>query len=118
MPTPIATTTDFRPVRELVSVESEEPIKGVEVLHERRQGHRFARSLPGSAVLHGEEHAVTCMDIGYSGMKITVPSKVAPARDDQVIVTIEMGGRSYRDRYYIVHWEPTSDGTAIHLSMG
>lgn len=87
----------YRPIRELVCPDIEEPVPSGHVLAERPRYHRYARRLPGTLTAAGVKHPVICRDIGYGGMRVDAPGRVDVKPDQNVSVRVDLNGRVFQD---------------------
>ena len=110
-------TTAVRPLRELICPSLEMPIEARPPGAERRQEHRFARILPGVLLTDAGETAVTCLDIGYGGVRVLAPTELELTRGTSVGVRINLGRRTFTDDYTVVESEPAPGGTTVHLRL-
>ena len=109
--------TDYHPLRELICPAIEVPLQPLEQARERRQGHRFGRRLPGALEAGDTERQVTCLDIGFGGVKIVASESLTLAPGTPVTITIELGPRVFRDECAVVKCEATARGTVLHLRL-
>ena len=108
---------DYHPLRELVCPAIELPLQTLEAARERRQAHRFARRLPGALESGDAEREITCLDIGFGGVRIVAQDSLRLAPGTAVTVTIELGPRVFRDECAVVKCEATAQGTVLHLRL-
>jgi hypothetical protein len=106
-----------RSVRELVCPDIEEPLLRERVTPERRQCYRYARRLPGTLLAVTNEHPVTCRDIGYGGIRVDVPGRVAIKPGQKVTVRIDLQDRTFRDTFCVKNVNPAPEGMALHLAL-
>jgi len=108
---------DYHPLRELVCPALEVPLPLWEKARERRQGHRFARRLPGVLESDRATQGITCLDIGFGGVQVVTPDSLELEPGTPATVTIELGPRVFRDEYSVVSCEATAQGTVLHLRL-
>lgn len=114
---PPAESTKKRAIRDLVCPEIEEPVIRRTEDSERRRSLRFARHLPGTLITGGQEHPITCVDVGYGGMRVIAPAKISVPAGRQVGVRVQLGSRSFGDVFSVIRTESTAESTAIHLGL-
>jgi hypothetical protein len=106
-----------RPIRELVCPHIDEPVGAGQAGDERRRSYRYARRLPGTLVVDGMEHPVTCIDIGYGGMRVLVSGRMSLPVGERVVVRIRQSSQLYQDQLSVVKCKPAADETMIHLHL-
>lgn len=104
-----------RPIRELVCPHIDEPVGAGQAGKERRRTYRYARRLPGTLVVDGMEHPVTCIDIGYGGMRVLVSGRMPLPVGERVVTRIRQGDQLYQDQLSVVACKPAAAETVIHL---
>jgi hypothetical protein len=106
-----------RPIRELVVPGLEEPIQTAWGGEEWRRCYRFSRRLPAIMTTDRAKHEVTCVDIGYGGIRVVAPITVKVQPGERVTVCISRGSESYLDEFAVVDSQITGAGNSIHLSL-
>ena len=117
MVTSTKSAIDYHPLRELVCPAIEMPLQSLEAARERRQAHRFARRLPGALESGDAEQRITCLDIGFGGVRVVASDSLRLEPGTTVTVTIELGPHVFRDECAVVKCEATAQGTVLHLRL-
>ena len=105
------------PIRHLICPDLEMHIEAPPPDAERRHGLRFARRLQGVMTADGRDYPVTCLDIGYGGIRVLAPNEAVVTAGANVGVRIDLGKRTFRDEFAVVGRESTAAGTMVHLAL-
>jgi len=112
-----AERTTFHPFRDMIDPEVERPIETATVQPERRRYQRYARRLPCTLVTHAAEHAATCVDVGYGGIRLSTRASVEVDKGSRVAACVKLGVSNFEDWFTVANARVTDSGTTLHLRL-
>jgi hypothetical protein len=112
-----AERTTFHPFRDMIDPQVEQPIETANIQPDRRRYQRYARRLPCTLVTHAGEHAATCLDVGYGGIRLSTRDSVEVDKGSRVAACVKLGVSSFEDWFTVADARVTDGGTTLHLRL-
>jgi hypothetical protein len=105
-------------IRDLIRPDVEAPIRPLGDQNERRHYHRYdGHDMPGELVTRVACIPVTCIDIGYGGVRVLTRSTASLRPGQRVLVRIPQYATTFTDEFSVRRTTRTPDGISIHLAL-